>query len=292
MADSGGHWSTLAEAQKLTQSMKIPGVIEEDIKRENLLLRVPVAQAAHSGLKIEWLRELTTAEDAVADLAIAGQLSWAEDITYEEKEATLKMSYIQRKLDRYVQNIYSTYNDYKARVLLESEKGMIRKLGARFVYGDTTYGGSNQFDGIHALAAEHGAPYTAGSAYDPKNINQGEAALSLTFLRLLSDSMKLGIDEYWMPFEIVRRIDAAYQEAGFAHLSANAGTAGALGYISMGFNELGKRVLFWDASPIVRTDYLVAEEGATGTGSSTDARELLSSGDKQYSIFALSLIHI
>ena len=32
MADSGGHWATLAAAQKLTQSNKIPGVVEEDIK--------------------------------------------------------------------------------------------------------------------------------------------------------------------------------------------------------------------------------------------------------------------
>ncbi len=33
MADSGGHWQNLAAAQKLTQSMRIPGVFEEDIKR-------------------------------------------------------------------------------------------------------------------------------------------------------------------------------------------------------------------------------------------------------------------
>jgi len=43
---SGGHWKTLAEAQKLTQSTKIPGVFEEDIKRNNPLERIPVAQAA------------------------------------------------------------------------------------------------------------------------------------------------------------------------------------------------------------------------------------------------------
>ena len=39
MANSGGHWATLAEAQKLTQSTKIPGVIEEDVKRNNPLDR-------------------------------------------------------------------------------------------------------------------------------------------------------------------------------------------------------------------------------------------------------------
>lgn len=289
MADSGGHWSTLAQAQKLTQSLKIPGVFEEDIKRNNLLERVTVAQAAHSGLKIEWLREQVVLDDAVVDVAIGGQLSWTDDVTYEEKEMTLRTVYIQRKLDRYVQNIYGTYNDYRARMLLEAEKGLKRKLGIRFVYADTTYGGTPaQFDGIHALAAEHGAPYTAGSANDPKNINGGQAGLSLAFMRLMSDEMKLGVDEYWAPYEVLRHFDAAYQEVGFLHtVSGTTQVQGNMGYITMGFNELGKRVMFWDSAPIIRTDYLVAEQLGTGTGASADARALRTSGDKQYSIFAV-----
>ena len=60
MADSGGHWKNLVEAQKLTQATKIPGVFEEDIKRVNPLDRTPVAQAAHTGRRIEWLRSLLT----------------------------------------------------------------------------------------------------------------------------------------------------------------------------------------------------------------------------------------
>lgn len=286
MADSGGHWKTLAEAQKLTQSLKIPGVFEEDIKRNNPAERITVGQAAGTGLKIEWLREKTTTEDAVVETDIGDQLSWSDDIEYEEKETTLRRLYIQRKLDKYVQNIYGTYNNYEARLLLESEKGLKRKLGARLIYADTTYGGSPvQFDGYHALAAEHGTPYTAGSAYDPKNIDGGEAGLSLSLLRVLIDEMKHGVDEILAPYEIIRRLDAAYQEKGFAGLAYN--VAGNLGFLSMGFNELGKRVLFWDAVPVVRTDYLVAEQANTGTGASADARALHTSGDKQYTIFAV-----
>ncbi len=284
MADSGGHWKTLAEAQKLTQSMKIPGVYEEDIKRNNPLERLPVAQGSGTGLKIEWLREKTTTEDAVTETSIGTQLSWSDDVEYEEKETSLKTVYIQRKLDHFVKGIYGTYNNYEARLLLECEKGMKRKLGTRLVYGDTTYNDSKQFDGIHALAAEHGTPYTAGSAYDPKNINGGNVGLSLYLLRVLEDAMILGIDEFWMPFEIVRWIDAAYQEKGFAGLQYNA--AGALSFISLGFNDIGKRILFWNGTPIIRTDYLVAEESATGTGSSANARALYST-DKTYSIFAV-----
>ncbi len=287
--ESGGHWANLAAAQKLTQSMKIPGVFEEDIKRNNPLERLTVGQAAHSGLKIEWLRELpasvTAIEAAVNEIDIGEQLSWTEDVDYEEKEMTLRRSYIQRKLDHYLPGIYGTYNNYEARLLLEAEKGLKRKVGARIIYADNTYTSSKQFDGVHALAAEHGTPWTQGSAYDPKNINEGEGALSLWNLRVLVDSMLHGVDELWAPYEIIRRMDAAYQEQGFASLAT--GSAGGMSFITMGYNDLGKRILFWDGIPIIRTDYLVAEEGATGTGSSANARGLHSTGTKAYSIFGI-----
>ena len=291
MSDSGGHWSNLAAAQKLTQSMKIPGVFEEDIKRNNPLDRLTVGQAAHSGLKIEWLRELPSAvtaiEAAVAEIDIGEQLAWTEDVDYEEKEMTLRRCYIQRKLDKYLPGIYGTYNNYEARTLLESEKGLRRKLGARIIYADNTYS-AKQFDGIHALAAEHGSPLAtpwASGGNDPKNIDAGEAGLSLALLRMWIDEMKQGVDEIWMPYEIVRRIDAAYQEKGFVGLAT--GTAGNLGFLTLGYNDIGKRVLFWDGIPLIRTDYLVPEQANTGTGSSSDARALRTSGDNQYSIFAI-----
>jgi len=291
MAESGGHWANLAAAQKLTQSMKIPGVFEEDIKRNNPLERLTVGQAAHSGLKIEWLREkpasVTAIEAAVTEIDIGEQLSWTEDVDYDEKEMTLRRSYIQRKLDHFLPGIYGTYNNYEARMLLESEKGLKRKIGARIIYADNTYTSSKQFDGIHALAAEHGTPWTQGSVYDPKNIDNGGAnvGLSLHFLRVLVDSMLHGVDELWAPFEIIRRMDAAYQERGFASLAT--GTAGNMSFITMGYNDLGKRILFWDGIPIIRTDYLVAEADGTGTGSSANARGLYSTGTRAYSIFGI-----
>ena len=201
---------------------------------------------------------------------------------------TLRRVYIQRKLDHYVPGIYGTFNNYEARQLLECEKGLKRKLGARVIYADNTYGSSKQFDGIHALAAEHGAPLAtpwASGGNDPKNIDAGEAGLSLALLRLQMDEMKAGVDELWAPYEIIRQLDAAYQEKGFAGLAT--GTAGNLGFLTLGYNELGKRVMFWDAIPIIRTDYLVPEQANTGTGTSADSRALWSSGDKQYSIFGI-----
>lgn len=292
MADSGGHWNNLAAAQKLTQSMKIPGVFEEDIKRGNPLDRLTVGQAAHSGLKIEWLREqsasVTAIEAAVADIDIGEQLAWTEDVDYDEKESTLRRSYIQRKLDHYLPGIYGTFNNYEARTLLESEKALKRKLGARIVYGDYTYGSNKQFDGIHALAAENGAPWSTTnldtSTYDPHNIDGESAGLSLHDLRVMVDEMKHGCDEIWAPFEIIRWLDAAYQEKGFAGLAYN--SAGSIGFLTLGYNELGKRVLFWDGIPIIRTDFLVAEEDGTGTGSSSNKRGLYSS-DRTFSLFGV-----
>ena len=279
MADSGGHWDNLAAAQKLTQSMKIPGVIEEDIKRNNPIERVAVGQAAHTGLKIEWLREqsasVTALEDAVTEASIGEQLSWSEEVDYDEKEATLQRSYVQRKLDHYVEGIYGTYNNYEARLLLECEKAIKRKIGARLIYADDNTSG--QFNGIHAWARE-----TSGDL----NIDQAEAGLSLLNLRTMVDAMKHSCDELWFPFEIMRRMDAAYQEKGFVGLAT--GTAGNLGYITLGYNELGKRVLFWDAIPVIRTDFLVAEHPQVGrTSTSTDVRTVYTADDKQYSVFGI-----
>jgi len=289
--ESGGHWANLAAAQKLTQSMKIPGVFEEDIKRNNPVERLTVGQAAHSGRKIEWLRELPAAvsaiEAAVTEIAIGTQLAWTEDVDYEEKEMTLRTSYIQRKLDHYLPGIYGTYNNYEARKLLESEKALKRKIGARIIYGDNTYTSTMQMDGVHALAAEHGTAYTTSApTNDPKNIdNTYGNGLSLHYLRVLVDAMLHGVDELWAPYEIIRWLDAAYQEKGFAGMWT--GTAGNLGMITMGFNDIGKRILFWDGIPIIRTDYLVREEYTTGTGASSDARALDATASGVFSIFAV-----
>ena len=282
---SGGHWKTLAEAQKLTQSTKIPGVFEEDIKRNNPLERIPVAQAAWTGLKIEWLREKTTTEEDVVEAAVGAQLVWGESIEYTEVESTLRYVYIQRKLDRYVQNIYGTYNDYKAQLLLECEKGLRRKLGDRLIYADTTYGGApTQMDGLHALAAERGAPWAGSGTNSKLNMDMASGALSLLYLRTLLDAMVFGVDEIWVPSQIGIRLDAAYEEKGFVGLAS--GTAGSLSLLTRGISDIGKPVLFFAGTPIIRTDFLVREEDGTGTGSSTNKRGKYSSTEA-FSIFAV-----
>jgi len=287
LAESGGHWATLAEAQKLTQSTKIPGVIEEDVKRNNPLERFPVAQAGGTGLKIEWLRENTTAEDAVAEAAVGQQLVWGEDIEYIEVESTLRYVYIQRKLDRYVQNIYGTYNDYKAQVLLECEKGLKRRLGDRIIYADTTYGGTpTQFDGLHALAAERGTPNAAATTtYSDLNIDGETGALPLQLLRRMIDAMLFGCDEILIPKELKIRFDAAYDEKGFLY-AVSSNETNFYSLLSRGINDMGKPITYWAGIPLVLTDYLVKEEDGTGTGGTSNKRAVYSS-TAGYSIFGL-----
>jgi len=240
MASAGGHWDSLAECQKLTQSMLIPGVIEETIKRGNILEYAPVAQAANSGKSIKWLRENATTEDDVADITIGEQLSWTEGVTYTEVETELKISYLQRKLDNFVESIYGNINNYQAQKLKEMQKGVMLKLGDKMIYDDITYGGAKQVDGIHALAAEQN-----GTNLD---IDEGEGALSLRNLRILLDAMQYGCDMFYVPFELGRRIDASYQEAGIAS------------YVGM---------------------------GQANTGQGSDARAKYSSGTQMYSIFGI-----
>lgn len=289
MASSGGHWKTLAEAQKLTQSTKVPGVFEEDVKRNNPLDRMTVAQAANTGLKIEWLQEKTTAEDAVVEADIGDQLVWGEDVEYTERESTLRYVYIQRKLDRYVQGIYGTYNDYKAQVLLESEKGLKRKLGDRVVYADTTYGGApTQFDGLHALAAERSTPNSASVvAYSDLNLDNESQGLQLSLLRRMLDAMLFGCDELWVPPAIGIRFDSAYGEYGFRTDTGETLQTivhGDISLLTRGVNELGRPIMYFAGIPIVRMDYMVAEQDGTGTGATSNKRAKYSS-DRTFSLF-------
>ncbi len=292
MASSGGHWKTLAEAQKLTQSHKIPGVIEEEIKRNPPVERMPVAQAAGTGLKIEWLREKTTTEDAVVEAAQGDQLVWGEDMEYTEVESTLRYLYIQRKLDRYNQNIYGTYNDFKAQVLMECEKGLKRKCSDRIIYADETYGGTpTQFDGTHALAAERGTPNAAATVtYSDLNIDAETTALSLALLRRMIDAMLIGCDEIWIPPQLGIRFDAAYAEYGFRTDTGEALQTivhGDISLLTRGLNDIGKPILFFMGIPLIRTDYLVAEADGTGTGATSNKRGKWSSSTRCYSLFGV-----
>lgn len=216
----------------------------------------PVAQASHSGTKIEWLKEKTTTEDAVTETTVGSPLVWSEDITYDVAELTLKQTYIQRKLDNFLPSVYQTFNNYEQIVLKEMKKGFMRRLGDRFFYGDKTDGSALQFDGLHAMAGE---AYASGLT--SLVIDEGNGALSLANIRTVLDQMKFGCDLIFVPPCLGIRLDQMVEEAGIASY---------VGFtrIVKDKDSLGQAVLRYAGIPIIRTDYLVGEGADTGVGAS------------------------
>ena len=279
MALSGGHWDTLAELLKATVPTLIPGVVDETVKRGNPADILPFSGANHTGSEIRWNRMATDAESDVANIGIGGTTAWTEGVTYTQKAANLRICYLQRKLDKYVPAIYGTWNNYEDLTMEDMLQAIVKKLGDKIIYDDYTYDANSlQMDGLHAWAA-----LNYGEAWD---IDEGQGALALENMRVLSDEMKHGVDLWLMPFCLARQIDRVYREAGIANLAYD--SAGALGLISYVANEAGGRTTLFDGKPIVRSDFMVAEQADTG-GVTATARAKYSSDTRQYSIFGLKL---
>jgi len=268
MADSGGYWLNSAEAEKLTQTTLVPGVIEEDIRRGGIFPRLPITQAP--GLSITWNRENNIR--VPNKLSIGGQLTWTDNIRYDQKTASLVHIYDQTPLNNFIQTVYGTINNYRAITLRGMRKGMIINLEDRLVYDDLSFpdSGGDEFDGLHAIAEEN-----TGDG----DIDEG-GALSVANMRAMSDYMKYGIGFLMFPYEIARRYDAFYQEVG-----STISNRSAIGTFLWTTNDIGMRVPFWNGLEIVRTDYLVAEQAGTGEGSDKKAKQ--TSGTNEYSIFAV-----
>lgn len=272
MAASGGHWDTLAAAQKLTQSIQISGFLEEDLLQGGLMGMLPFWQL--TGKSLKWLEEKTV--QTASPVGVGSQLAWTDAVDYTEREITLKQYYIQTPLNKFIAQTYGNINNYEAIQLVEDKKAVIKKLNNDFIYGDTTYSAGNlELDGIHALSEAKSADFDGNA--NVLDIDEGEAGLQLSNLRNLEDEMKYGIDFWLFPLPLARRIDAYVQENGIS--------TAVFGSIGFGLDDLGKRVTSWNGVPIVRSRYLVAEQANTGVGS--DARAKNASGTKMYSVFAV-----
>ena len=282
MADlSGGYWNNLAEVLKATTPTLIKGVVDENYKRGNPVDVFPFVQANHTGEYIRWLREDADLEDSVADIGIGGATTFSEGATFSAQTAVLRICYLMAKLDKYDNAIWKTENDYEQMALDGLMRAITKKLGNKIIYDDYTYDGTGlSMDGLHAWAAVNW-----GEDWD---IDEGQGALALENMRIISDELIHGFDFWLMPFCLARQIDRTYREVGVTALKS--ATAGALGLIGYGLNEAGGRTLTFDNKPIVRSDFMLAEQVDTGQGTtSADARAAFSSGTKYYSVFALKL---
>ncbi len=281
-----GHWDTLADAQELVQSQLLAGVVEIVIETGHLLPRMPVKQI--TGEDLLYNREDTfTAQSGAGFFDVREQIPWSSDVTYTPVTVPLKRIARQDPIDLFVRDTYTDPNDYKALMIQQLTKRMTRFMEHQLIYGDVTFGGSKQFDGLHALAEE------TDNADGELDIDEAEGALSLMNLRVLLDAMHVEQDDptagdtgrsnviIIVPKVISRRISAGYQEAGLVRSSVTH----SLSQIQFGQNEAGQRIAFFDGIPIVPSGFLQAEQANTGAGS--DARALFTSGTKQYSIIVV-----
>lgn len=281
MAIVGG-WNTLADAQLLTQSVLLQGLIEEVVEEGQLLPLFPVKQIR--GKSLLYNREVTwTPSSGAAFFNIHQKLDWVSDIEVKQIEVTLKRLARQSPLDNFVAATYNNINDYRAVLLSQIRKRVMRFTEDKAIYGDSVNVDAIEFDGLHFLAA--------GNTGDG-NIDQAQGALSLQNLRKIIDYTKpssKGKDNLLLifPKELGRRLDAGYQESGFVRSSVTH----SLGQVMINGNEIGGRVTLFDGIPILRSDFLVAEEANTGLDQ-TSSRDKNSTGTKQFSILLVRLGHV
>lgn len=274
MADSGGFWITLEEAQKLTQEFVVPGIIQEHVRTGGLISILPMSQA--KGKSIKWNRESTERDGRRANRGTT--LVWTDDMAVTQQEEELKTIYDQSPLDHFVSEVYNTFNNYEAIQFMGMQKGMLKTIEDAIIYDNTDYN-VDHFHGLHYWGDD--AKNGPGTDDASLSIDQAEAGLSLQNMRVLEDSMKYGIDFWLAPKNILRRLSAYYQEgeAGTGDTNTRRGS------FIWAPNQVGQRIAWWNGTPIIASDYLVAEQANTGVGS--DARAKHSSGDAQYTMFAI-----
>jgi len=271
-----GHWASLAEAEKLTQSMMLKGIIQTVIEGGQLVPRMPVKQV--NGKDLVYNREKSwTASDGAEFVDIREQITWNSDADLDQITTPLKRVARQDALDNFVADTYTNINDYRATMIQQLVKRATRFVEDKLIYGDVTYGSAKEFDGLHAMAEEN-----TGNL----DIDEGEGALALSNLRLLLTAMKihtLGKDNVILlvPSQIADRIDAGYAEGGLVR----SGVTHHMLQASSMLGEAGQEITMFRGVPIVRSDFLVAEQANTGVGS--DIRAKNTSGTEMFTIFGI-----
>ena len=275
-----GHWSNIQEAEKLTDTVLIGGIITEYIKQGGLLTLtspgLPVGQ--FNGLSVSWNREKDAPTAAFME-NVGALLQWQSGQNFDKLTRALKSIYVQTYLDDFLPDVYQTVNNYRAIQLMANKRAMIERIETSMIYGhEASAVNALEFDGLHTLASRFRANYHDESL----DIDGADDQLSLMDLRELSDAMKHGVDYWIMPKALARNLDAYAQEGGLESAS------NVIGRMSYGQDSLGTKTSFWDDVPIIRSDWMVPEN--TGTGL-TDAsrRQVSTSGASVYSVFAIKM---
>ena len=234
-----GFWNTLAEAELLTQTILLRGVIEEIIEEGHLVPSLPVTQI--DGKDLSYNREKDTPDAAF--YAIGEEIASQANEDYDPVTVALKRAIGQWDLDAFITMTYRNINDLRALAIQRARKGVGRTVENVLLYGDKT-ANPKEFDGLHKLVVA------------AQTINQGSsstgAALSLENLDKLIDSVKPKPNFLLMNFELHRRLSAV-------------GRGGTTSYpVVMMAQAAGGNIEPMIASyrniPILRTDFLTQTE--------------------------------
>ena len=274
-----GHWENIQEAEKLTQTTLIGGLVTEYVKRGGILglssPGIPVAQ--HTGLDVLWNREKDVPVASSVD-PIGARLVWQSGTNFDQLRANLRSVYIQTYLDNYVQEVYQTLNNYRAIQLQNNARSMVSRIETLLIYGHKEDSPGNlEFDGFHTIASRYKKNYHGMNL----DFDSGSNGLSIHMLRQLVSNMRHGIDYLIMSDTLAMRFDEMVQEGGFVGSSSRVVNS----RMTYGKDELGNAVSFWNGIPIIRSDWMVEELENSGLNDSS--RRLPSAGSGIYSILAV-----
>lgn len=263
-----GTWSSLTEAQKLTEDMKIKGVIEEIIKDGGLLPRLPGLTVR--GKSVVYNREKTIPTGNF--IAIDGSLTPQTVVDYEEVTVALKIIECTIDLDHFLVDTYPTLNDLRAQGISAARKGFQNKLEDAIIYASSAV--ANEFNGLHRLIGTHTDPNAqvihngtagAGGARGTPN------ALPLLKLDELIDLVKPAPSILLMSRQVARRLSQALRLTGVS------------GNIDFAVDEFGKRIAVYAGIPVVASDFLTQTEQLAVNGKAYDGK----TGGTSSTIFAL-----
>jgi hypothetical protein len=245
-----GHFESLAEAQKLVRSELLAGVVQETYEEGQMLKMLPVTTINAKSLLYN--RESTLPSAAFYD--IHEQIPWTADVDYSTQvEVALKIVARQDVLDNFMMKTYKTPNDYRSVILSQLRKGCMRTLEDKILYGNVDTDAA-EFDGIgHLLPADVAGAETWAAA-NPQVYDMGGGTTAVTMIRLreLIDAVRPRPNILMMTRTMRNTISATAFEKGI--VLANTGRSAT---ITMGADEFGRRVDYFDGVPIMISDYML-----------------------------------
>jgi hypothetical protein len=250
-----GHFTSLAEAQKLVRSELLAGIVQEIYEEGQLLQMLPVTTINAKSLIYNREKSLPSA----AFFGIHEQIPWSADVDYAAQvEVSLKIIARQDILDNFMMKTYRTPNEYRSIILSQLRKGVMRTIEDKLLYGNID-NDADEFDGLgHLLPADIAGAETWAAA-NPQAYDMGGSSSPVTFaqMRNLIDKVRPKPTLILLTRTMRNTISAVAFEKGLVLSNANASGP------TYGVSDLGKRVDYFDGVPLMISDYQGGSYGET-----------------------------